>query len=197
MRTVAALILAAGGSSRFGRSKQLISYQGETLIARAVRIAGEARCTPVAVVLGGSSADVGRELHGSSVLIVQNDNWELGLGSSIRAGVLALLSSEPELEAIVLLACDQPRVEASTLVALIDQQQRSAKAIVASYYVDTLGIPALFTRSVFGELLALPDHSGAKGLIESRSHDVASVAFDDGAIDVDTPADLQRLLHDG
>jgi molybdenum cofactor cytidylyltransferase len=196
MRSVAALILAAGGSSRFGRPKQLISYQGETLITRAVGVAGEAGCAPLAVVLGGSGAEIAFELNSSSVLIVQNNDWQLGLGTSIRAGVLSILTSEPDIDAIVLLACDQPLVGATTIAALIAEQPRSGKPIVASQYADTLGVPALFTQPLFGELLALPDDSGAKPLIEAHLGEVAAVAFENGAIDIDTPADLDRLLAD-
>lgn len=194
MRSVGALILAAGGSSRFGRPKQLISYQGETLVARGVRIAAVAGCGPIAVVLGGSGAEIARELQSTSAIIVQNNNWESGLGTSIRTGVLALLSSAPELDAIVLVACDQPRVEAATISALISQQQRSGKPIVASQYAGTVGVPVLFTRLLFAELLALPDDSGAKPLVEAHLPNVAAIPFADGAIDIDTPADLQRLL---
>jgi molybdenum cofactor cytidylyltransferase len=197
MRTVAALILAAGGSSRLGQPKQLISYRGETLVSRAIRTATDAGCAPIAVVLGGSGAEIARELQGTSALIVQNNDWELGLGTSIRAGVLSLLSSEPELDAIVLLTCDQPLLEPTTVSGLIAEQERSGKPIVASHYAATLGIPALFTRSVFGELLALPDDSGAKPLIAAHLTDVASVAFEDGALDIDTPTHLERLLRDG
>lgn len=194
MRTVGALILAAGASSRLGRPKQLISYQGETLIARAVRIAGEGGCAPVAVVLGSAGDEIAAQLNGSPVLIVQNNDWERGLGTSVRAGVLAILNSHPDLDAAVLLACDQPCLTASTIVALIEEQQQSGKSIVASRYAGTLGIPALFDRTVFGDLLALPDDSGAKRLIEAHGADVAEIAFADGALDIDTPADHEKLF---
>jgi molybdenum cofactor cytidylyltransferase len=97
------------------------------------------------------------------------------------------------LEAVVLVACDQPFVDARTIAALLAEQATSGKAIVASSYANTLGIPALFGRSCFEALLALPDDSGAKALIESRPDDVAQIEFEQGAIDIDTPADFQRL----
>jgi molybdenum cofactor cytidylyltransferase len=87
-------------------------------------------------------------------------------------------------------------VEANIVAALIAEQGKTAKPIVASSYANTLGIPALFDRSCFEALLALPDYSGANLLIEACPDDVASVAFEQGAIDIDTPADFQRLASE-
>jgi molybdenum cofactor cytidylyltransferase len=92
-----------------------------------------------------------------------------------------------------LLACDQPFVDARTISALMTMREDSGKPIVASRYANTLGVPALFDRSCFAALLALPDDSGAKMLIESRGRDVAAIEFEQGAIDIDTPADFERL----
>jgi CTP:molybdopterin cytidylyltransferase MocA len=91
------------------------------------------------------------------------------------------------------LASDQPFVDAQTISALTAMWTDSGKPIVASRYANTLGIPALFDRSCFEELLELPDDSGAKALIGSRPDDVASIEFEQGAIDIDTPADFERL----
>jgi molybdenum cofactor cytidylyltransferase len=99
----------------------------------------------------------------------------------------------PDLETVVIAACDQPFVESSTIAALIAARERTGKPIVASSYANTLGIPALFGRSCFDALLALPDESGAKAIIESQPNDVASIEFPNGAIDIDTPADFERL----
>jgi molybdenum cofactor cytidylyltransferase len=72
-------------------------------------------------------------------------------------------------------------------------QKKTGRAIVAASYANTLGIPALFDRSCFKDLLALPDDSGAKPLIAARRDDVSSIAFEEGAVDVDTPEDFERL----
>jgi molybdenum cofactor cytidylyltransferase len=96
---------------------------------------------------------------------------------------------------VVIIACDQPFVEASTIAALLEERKRSGKPIVASSYAGTLGIPALFDRSCFEALLALADDSGAKALIESRHDEVAQIKFEQGAIDIDTPADFERLTR--
>ena len=191
MRNIAAVILAAGGSSRFGEPKQLLSFRGETLVRRAVRAATEALCDPVIVVVGQTSDAIRDELCATPAIVVENAQWQLGLGTSIRSGLRGCAEST---EAVVLLACDQPLVDATIVAGLIAAREKTGKPIIASSYADTLGIPALFDRSCFDDLLALPDKAGAKVLIAARPNDIASIGFEDGAIDIDTPADFQRLI---
>jgi molybdenum cofactor cytidylyltransferase len=190
MRNIGAVILAAGGSSRLGQPKQLLSFGGERLVHRAVRAATEAGCAPVVVVVGASAAAIGDELRGTAALVVENPGWQRGLGTSIRCGVEQLPSHTG---AVVLLTCDQPSVQANTIASLVAEHHKTGKPMVASSYADTLGIPALFARFCFEALLALPDDSGAKSLIAANPDDVATVAFEAGAIDIDTPADYENL----
>jgi molybdenum cofactor cytidylyltransferase len=197
MRNLGAIILAAGGSSRFGQAKQLLSFQGESLVRRSVRGAIEAGCACVAVIVGDIRDRIEAELRETPAVIVENPEWQRGLGTSIRCGLRHLLSSQPELDAVVLLACDQPFVDASVIMSLIAQQDNTRKPIVACSYANTLGIPALFDRACFESLLALPDGSGAKALIEARSADVAQIEFEKGAIDIDTPADFEGIRTEG
>ena len=193
MRNVGAIILAAGGSSRFGRPKQLLAFRGESLVRRAVRSAVEAGCTRIAVVVGGQRDLIETELRETPAFVIHNPKWERGLGTSIRSGLQHLLGAHPKVDAVVLLACDQPFVEARTISALMMMREDSGKSIVASRYANTLGVPAIFDRPCFEALIALPDDSGAKALIESRGADVAEIPFEQGAIDIDTPADFEQL----
>jgi molybdenum cofactor cytidylyltransferase len=209
MRKVGAVVLAAGGSSRLGQPKQLLTFHGETLICRAVRAAAEAGCEPILVVVGENSEAIRLALDirdsrissfsglervtspSLSPTIIENREWQRGVGTSIRRGLEQLPNF---VEAAVLLTCDQPYLDASIVSQLIAALAETGKPIVASSYADTLGVPALFDRSCFDDLLALPDDSGAKSLIASRPNDVAVVAFENGAIDIDTPSDFQRLI---
>ncbi|HWM24636.1 MAG TPA: nucleotidyltransferase family protein [Chthoniobacterales bacterium] len=197
MRSVGAVILAAGSSSRLGQPKQLLSFQRESLLRRAVRSALEAGCACVTVVAGEARDRIEIELRGTPAVVVENAVWQRGLGTSVRRGLRHLLSLRPEIDAVVLLACDQPFLDASVIASLIAQRENSGKAIVASSYAGTLGIPALFHRSCFEALLALPDDSGAKMLIESRSADVAQIDFEKGAVDIDTPGDFEQIRTEG
>lgn len=193
MGNVGAIILAAGGSARFGQPKQLLSWRGESLVRRAARSAREAGCARVTVVAGEARDRIENELRGTAAVIVENPEWRRGLGTSIRCGLRHLLS-DSELDAVVLLACDQPYVDANVVQSLIAQRENSRKPIVACSYAGTLGVPALFDRACFEALLALADDSGAKALIEARSTDVAQIEFEKGAIDIDTPGDFQSCL---
>jgi len=203
MRSVGAVILAAGGSSRLGQPKQLLIFRGETLVGRAVQAA--AGCEPILVVVGENREAIKRALDirdsrisscsrlelGARPAIIENGEWRRGVGTSIRRGLEQLPNF---VEAAVLLTCDQPYLDASIVSQLIAAQAETGKPIVASSYADTLGVPALFDRSYFDALLALADDSGAKSLIAARPDDVAAISFEKGAIDIDTPEDFQRLI---
>lgn len=97
------------------------------------------------------------------------------------------------LEAVVLLACDQPFVEANTIRNLIELRKKTKQGIVASSYANTLGVPALFSRSFFQELLSLRDEAGAKSIILRNRKRVVEFPFPEGAIDVDTRDDWEKV----
>jgi len=140
---VAALVLTAGSSTRFGKPKQFALFQGETFIRRIVAAAIQAGCTPVVVVTGEDSAQVTLELTGLSVSIAMNPGWSSGVGSSIRVGVQRAMDLATDLDASLLLSCDQPFVTAAVLTQLIQLRLTSGKPIVVSAYAETLGIPAV------------------------------------------------------
>ena len=151
-----------------------------------------AGCAPVLVIVGAARDGMDAELRGTGAELVENADWECGLGGSIHAGVRHLLRMTEPREALVLLACDQPLVDEKIITHLIAKWLESGRPIVASRYAETLGIPALFARSCFDELLELPVESGAKSLLFSRPDDVAELVFAGGAIDLDTLEDVAR-----
>jgi molybdenum cofactor cytidylyltransferase len=191
--SVAAVVLAAGGSIRFGKPKQLAIFHGEPLVRRIVTAAKDAGCAPVVVVVGASAAQITPALAGLPVSIIEHPNWSNGLGSSIAVGVMHAASITPDLDAAILLPCDQPFVNAVMLRQLIQVHRESKKPIVASAYAETLGVPALFDRSCFEELLQLTGDSGAKGIILARQSDVTAFDFPAAAIDIDTATDYEKL----
>ena len=193
MQKIGAVILAAGESSRFGRLKQLVQFRGKSLVRRAVNAAKDANCSAIVVVLGSKRAQIERELKETDAIVAENQDWRRGMGSSIRVGVEGAVNQAPDIEAIVLLTCDQPFVKTDTIKCLIAMREKTKKAIVASSYSQTLGVPALFDRSCFQELLALDDETGAKTIILSNRERVAELLFPEGKIDIDTVADYQKL----
>ena len=193
MQKIGAVILAAGESSRFGRPKQLVQFRGKSLVRRAVNAAKDANCSAIVVVLGSKRAQIERELKETDAIVAENQDWRRGMGSSIRVGVEGAVNQAPDIEAIVLLTCDQPFVKTDTIKCLIAMREKTKKAIVASSYSQTLGVPALFDRSCFQELLALDDETGAKTIILSNRERVAELLFSEGKIDIDTAADYEKL----
>jgi molybdenum cofactor cytidylyltransferase len=194
MANVGAVILAAGESSRLGRPKQLIEFRGKTLVRRIVDAADEAGCSPIAVVIGSDGKKVAQTLEQTSAAIVENEKWRNGIGTSIRAGMQRLGELRQDLDAVTLLVCDQPLVETELIKQVIARYGETGKTIIASSYSKTLGVPALFDRSHFEELLTLPDDSGAKSIILSKRARVVEFPFPQGNIDIDTLADYERLV---
>jgi molybdenum cofactor cytidylyltransferase len=194
MANIGAVILAAGESSRLGRPKQLIEFRGKTLVRRVVDAADEAGCSPIAVVIGSDGKKVAHELEQTSAAIVENETWRNGIGTSIRAGMQSLVERRPGLDAVILLVSDQPLVEAELIKQVIARHGETGKTIIASGYSRTLGVPALFDRSHFEELLTLPDDSGAKSIILSRRARVVEFPFPQGNVDIDTLADYEKLV---
>jgi molybdenum cofactor cytidylyltransferase len=189
----AAVILAAGESSRFGRLKQFVQFEGKTLVRRVVDAASEAGCSPVLVVAGSGATEVKNELRAAPALIIENKDWKAGIGTSIRTGIEYLMVNAPDADAALLLVCDQPFVDCNVLTGLVAMHRETGKPVVASAYAHTLGVPALFSRLIFPELLLLSGDSGAKAVILSNRARVAKFSFPRGNIDVDTIGDLESI----
>jgi molybdenum cofactor cytidylyltransferase len=175
----AAVVLAAGASTRLGEPKQLVRLGGETLLERAVRTACDAGCSPVVVVLGASAEQIVERCDLSGAVVVVNELWAEGMGSSVRLGVAAVRDAD----GVVLMACDQPAVTASHLRALM-----ASGGVTASVYAGRKGVPAYFPAAAFAHLLDLRADSGARDLLRG----VAGVELPGGEVDVDTVDDLGR-----
>lgn len=186
--SVAAVILAAGGSRRLGRPKQLVVREGETLLHRTARLALEAGCAPVVLVLGAHEAECRKTVADLEVQVASNSTWEEGMGSSVRVGAAALPA---EAEAALLLVCDQLALDAHLLEAFLAEHRRDPNRTLAAAYGGVLGVPALFPKARFPELLALAGDQGARALL--RRGDVLGLPFEGGAWDLDRPGDLEPL----
>jgi molybdenum cofactor cytidylyltransferase len=128
---------------RLGQPKQLLSYQGKPLIRQMAEVAIGSGCQPVGVVLGAYADTIEPHLTDLNIHIAYNDQWQTGMASSIQCGLRKMLSFTPDLEAIVLMVCDQPSVSPDLIHQLIDGYKISNHPIVASEYAGILGVPAL------------------------------------------------------
>lgn len=189
--SVAILLLAAGGSTRMGTSKQLLDIGGVPLLVHSVQIALDCGASSVVVVLGAQAEAHQQAMAGLSAEIVVHPDWKNGMGSSLKAGLAYLLRRDKP-EAVMVMVCDQPRLTSQHLRELITTYKKTKKSIIASHYGGTDGVPALFDQSLFPELLLLPDEQGARKVIAARAENVVSVSFPEGEIDLDTPEDYRK-----
>ncbi|MDB5137799.1 MAG: MobA-like protein-like protein [Mucilaginibacter sp.] len=189
----AAVILAGGSSSRLGRPKQLLVYQGKTLLQHAIDMARHASVQSIIVVLGSGFELLRNQIDTAELHVVKNDSWQTGIASSITCGITALQRIAPGTDAAILMVCDQPFITSLLLNDLLAAQKAGDKPIVASKYGDTIGIPALFHKSLFTQLLGLEGDSGAKKIMQQYPELLVTIPFPLGNIDIDTLDDYKRL----
>jgi len=181
------VLLAAGASRRLGRPKQLLVWQGETLVRRAARAALEAGLDELIVVAGAERDAVAAALAGLDLRVVDNERWPEGIGSSIAAGVRAASGA-----AVLLLLADQPGVDAALLAELIVGMEAGHER-VACAYAGVIGVPALFSSP--SDLVALRELSGDRGARQLLTRDgatVLAIPAEQAAHDIDDEADWRR-----
>jgi molybdenum cofactor cytidylyltransferase len=187
---VCGLVLAAGGSSRLGRPKQLLPYRGATLLDW---VLGTARAGPfdqLVVALGGAAGEVRERVDLGGVDVVVNDAYAGGCSSSIAA---ALGAVHPRCDVLVLLLGDQPGVTPANVRTLL--AGRGDAPLAACRYDDGRGHPFAFGRQVFGELAELHGDKGVWKLLDRHGAAVAEVRVPGPVpIDVDTPDDYAAVL---
>lgn len=192
MDKLATLILAAGSSSRLGQPKQLLEYQGSTLIGRICRTA--LSVTPsVHVPLGSQANQIEEALKGYPVQTHLFNEWKQGMGSTIAFGVRKIIESAPDTDKIMILVCDQIKTSTLLLNQLIQKHLIEKNDITACSYSETIGVPAIFNQTTFINLQKLSGEKGAKSLIKSLQYQVGSTDFPEGIIDIDSIDDLRHL----
>jgi molybdenum cofactor cytidylyltransferase len=187
------LLLAAGESARMGRPKQLLTYKNKTLLQHAVETA--LSITPVTIVLGANHEAHLQAIKQFPAQHIINQNWQSGMGSSLKAGLTHCIENNAELEAVIVMVCDQPLITRRHLEDLITQHHATTRTIIATEYAQTRGVPALFKRDIFSQLLAIDNSQGAKKIIAQNHNNAISICFQDGAIDLDTEQDYQSFLN--
>ena len=185
---VACVVLAAGGSSRFGSAKQLQRYNGEILVRRAVKAAKDCGATQVILVTGANAEAVEKAVNDfESLQIVRNASWIRGLSSSIATGIAAI-DHESTIDAVLITLGDQPLVDGSCLTRLISRFDKKHRVVAASYN-DIAGAPVLFGREHLDFLRQLNGDRGARQLLAGMT-DVTRVPMPEAAIDIDEARDI-------
>ncbi len=187
------VILAAGNSSRLGRPKQLLAFNGQTLLEHIIDEAVTANLHPVIIVTGANGDAVSAAISNKEAVTVYNKDWQQGMGFGIAAGVAKALEIKPDLESIITAVCDQPFIKA-TLSEQLMQKRVVGKSIVACSYTSTAGTPVLFDKKYFTALQNLSGSDGAKKFVKLYCEDVDTVPFPMGIVDIDTEEGFRNLL---
>lgn len=193
------VILAAGESKRLGTPKQLLDWNGETLLQKSIATANQLlennySNSLLYVVLGAKYEEISAHIRSENVVICQNKQWVDGIGSSIRCGIEEM-SAQGKCNAALIMLCDQPYITSDYLQKLVERFIESDKGIITTSYNKINGVPALFDKKYFAELCALRGEQGAKQIIKRFAIDCETVDFEKAAIDIDTSEDYVKALR--
>lgn len=186
---LSAVVLAAGGSVRFGSPKQLALWQGRPLLRHVVLQALAAPVQEIVVVLGAYYEETAAVLAGLPVTLVYNPDWEAGQSTSVRAGLRAC---SPQTQGVLFILGDQPDLPAELLQTLVATHRRTLATVVAPRHEGRRGNPLLFDRRCFPELLALSGDAGGRQLLDAHADEIVWVEAGPEVLrDVDKPDDLR------
>lgn len=189
------VILAAGESKRMGQPKQLLPWEGKTLIEHAIEKALEVHVKNVVVVLGANHSVIKNKIKNYPVEIIVNSEWKSGLGASISRAVSELMDSAPDFDGTMLILADQPFVTAGYLTKMLECYQPNSKQILTTKYQDgKQGVPVIFDRHYFEELTGLNEDSGANSIIKKYNNFVSSMEAPFENMDIDTKEDYEKAL---
>ncbi len=183
----AAVVLAAGGSTRLGQPKQLLTRAGETLVHRATRLASETAPAQLLVVVGADGRLVAASVADMECAVVTNSGWACGLAGSLRTAGAHL---DPAVRRVLVLLCDQPGLERHHLEALLEGAADAATGCAATRHDDALGVPAVVPRSWFDSLDQAGDRGFGYRLGQLHPADIFQLHAPGLGADIDSPQDL-------
>jgi molybdenum cofactor cytidylyltransferase len=195
---VAGVILAAGGSKRFGQPKQLLDWRGQTFVQTIAKTAMEADLSPIIVVTGANAELVEAALKDMPISIKRNENWQTGQSSSIRAGIHAITEEKSkQVGAAVFLLADQPQITVPVIRALMETHTFTLQPIIAPFVMmEKRGNPVIFDRITFPDLTELQGDVGGRSLFSKYQVEYMPWHDDRLLLDVDKPEDYKRLIED-
>lgn len=193
MAKIGVVVLAAGASRRLGFPKQLVEFKGKPLLQHSMDVAELLEFDCRILMLGSNAKKIKKGLEIGNFEVIINEEWELGMGTSISNGVSAALKAKSDLEHILILLSDQPFVTKEKIQELIRVQLENKKPATFSEYDGEVGVPAIFSKENFSDLMALKKDQGAKKLILEEKISFETLKFEGGNFDVDTAEDVELL----
>jgi len=197
---IAAVVLAAGESSRMGRPKALLPIDGVRFIEKIVSSFQSTKVGKILVVLGHNAEEMRQKIADLPVLIVVNNEYKKGQLSSLVAAIRDIQSrqSSAELDGILVHLVDHPYVNPILVDVMIDRFYESKKLIVVPRYHGRRGHPVIFSRSLFSELQDTPLDQGAKAVVHAHQKDTLEIDTEDEGvtIDIDTPEEYRQFVKE-
>ena len=188
-----AILLAAGGSRRLGRPKQLLRYKNEYLINYILEQIKKGGLTNINIVLGSHFDEIKKEIKLKDINIWKNPDWELGISSSIKCGLTNL---DPNIQAAIFFIVDQPYLKPEVILNLIEKYKTSNAKIIVTKVKDILTHPVLFRREIFPKLFELEGDSGGKRIFRNNLIQTNDWKDEKLLIDIDTKKDFEGFAQD-
>ncbi|WP_313221358.1 nucleotidyltransferase family protein [Pseudoxanthomonas mexicana] len=189
-----AVVLAAGGSTRLGRPKQLLTRDGETLVHRAARLALASGAARVRVIVGAQADDVVAAVRDLPVECLVNPRWNEGLAGSVRVAVDALAAHD---HATLLLTCDQPALDLVHVQALLAAARAAPAGSAATRFGDRVGVPAVVAPAVLRAARTVQGDRGLRDVLNATGAGVIACDAPDLGVDIDTPGDVAEAVSRG
>jgi molybdenum cofactor cytidylyltransferase len=192
----AVLLLAAGSASRMGEPKQLLKWKNTTILENAIQVASQLKVEQTVVVLGAHYETIISNINKGNHSVVKNKYWDQGLGNSIAFGVRYIQESFTEIENILIMLADQPLIDFNFLNRMVEQHIINENQIVCTAYKNKkLGVPAIFNKLFFEELMQLNSDKGARNILKKYSEELIYINGGDLIQDIDTMDEYKTIYN--
>lgn len=197
---IVAVILSAGESSRMGRPKAFLPFEGTTFIENIVAALQRSRVGQIVVVLGHNAEEMKPRVERLPVTPLTNRDYKNGQLSSLQVAIRHLMGSaaSANIDGILVHLVDHPYINPALVDRMIESFYASQKLIVLPRYHSRRGHPVIFSASLFGELLQAPLNEGAKAVVNAHRQDTLELETDDAGItiDIDTPDEYRQHVKE-
>lgn len=195
MKNIAIIILAAGKSSRMNSIKLLEKINDKTLLELTLEKVKSFFSENIFCVLGANSNKIKSEISTENIQVIENKNFESGLSTSIISAINHFKQKKMNFEGIFILLADQPGIEVTYLDKMLNLFQNNNSTIIASNYGKEIGVPVIFPKKYFSDLLLLKGDKGAKDFINKKKSEIIYPKTTTNFLDIDTQEDLLRYKN--